>query len=94
MKPMELLRLLDSGMVEELKIYYNGQKTIVNIHNLPPIMPDYEIIKLWNSEDGKGVSVLLGDNMEHYPIPKFVEDKTIVEDKTYTDIKVKEGGAE
>lgn len=81
MKPTELIRLLDSGMVGELKMYYNGQKTVVNIHNLPEIMPDYEISKLWNSEDGKGISVLLADNMEHYPIPKFVEDKT------YTDMK-------
>lgn len=84
MKPIELIRILDSGMVEELKMYYNGQKTVVNIHNLPETMPDYEINKLWNSEDGKGISVLLADNEEYYPIPKFVEDKT------YTDIEVKE----
>lgn len=84
MNPMELIRLLDSGMVEELKMYYNGQKTVVNIRNIPETMPNYEISKLWNSEDGKGISVLLADNMEHYPIPKFVEDKT------YTD----QGGAE
>lgn len=84
MKPMELIRLLDSGMVEELKVYYNGQQIVVNIHNIPKTMPDYEINKLWNSEDGKGISVLLADNMEHYPIHKFVEDKT------YTD----KGGAE
>lgn len=76
MKPTELIRLLDSGVVEELKMYYNGQKTVVNIHNIPNTMPDYEINKLWNSEDGKGISVLLADNMEHYPIPMLVEDKT------------------
>ena len=76
MKPIELIKLLDTGMVEELKMYYNGQKTVINIHNIPNIIPDYEINKLWNSEDGKGVSVLLVDNMEHYPIPKFVKDKT------------------
>ena len=68
MKPMELIRLLDSGMVGELKMYYNGQKTVVNIHNLPETMPDYEISKLWNSEDGRGISVLLADNMEHLRI--------------------------
>ena len=86
MKPVELIRILDSGMVEELKMYYNGQKTVVNIHNLPAVIPDYEVNKLWNSEDGKGISVLLADNMEKYPIPKFVD-----EDKTYTD---KGGGEE
>ena len=71
MKPMELIRLLEaSGMVKELKMYYNGAKSVVNIHNLPDIMPDYEISKLWNSEDGNGISVLLVDNMENYTIPK------------------------
>lgn len=65
MTPLELIRLLDSGMVEELKMYYNGKKTVVNIHNIPETMPDYEINKLWNSEDGKGISVLLVDNMDH-----------------------------
>ena len=84
MKPLELIRMLDSGMVEELKVYYNGQKTVVNTHNIPKTMPDYEVIKLWNSEDGKGISVLLADNEEYYPIPKFVEDKA------YTDIRGKE----
>ena len=84
MTPMELLRLLDSRMVEELKMYYNGRKIVVNIRSLPETMPNYEIYKLWNSEDGKGISVLLIDNLEYYPIPKFVEDKT------YTD----KGGAE
>ena len=79
MKPMDLISLLDSGMVEELKMYYNGRKIVINIRNLPETMPDYEISKIWNSEDGKGISVLLADNMEYYPIPKFVEDKTYTE---------------
>lgn len=61
MKPMELIRLLDTGMVEELKIYYNGCQTVINIRNAPELMPDYDIAKIWNSEDGKGISVLLAD---------------------------------
>ncbi len=73
MKPLELIRLLDSGMVGELKMYYNGHKTVINIRNLPELMPNYEISKLWNSEDGKGISVLLADNMENYPIPKYTD---------------------
>ena len=81
MTPMELISILDIGMVEELRMYYNGKCTIVNIRNLPDTMPDYQIVRLWNSENDKGISVLLADNMEHYPIPKFVEDKT------YTDMK-------
>lgn len=84
MTPMELISILDSGMVEELRMYYNGHHTVVNIRNLPENMPNYQIVRLWNSENDKGISVLLADNMELYPIPKFVEDKT------YTD----KGGAE
>lgn len=61
MKPMELIRLLDTGMVEELKIYYNGCKAVINIRNIPELMPDYDIAKIWNSEDGKGISILLAD---------------------------------
>lgn len=63
MKPIELISILDSGMVEELRMYYNGQCTIVNIRNLPETMPDYQIVRLWNSENGKGISVLLADNV-------------------------------
>ena len=76
MKPMDLISLLDSGIVEELKMYYNGKKIVVNIRNIPETMPDYEISKIWNSEDGKGISILLADDTENYPIPKFVDDKT------------------
>lgn len=65
MKPIELISILDSGMVEELRMYYNGQCTIVNIRNLPEDMPDYQIVRLWNSESGKGISVLLADNVKH-----------------------------
>lgn len=67
MTPMELISLLDNGMVEELRMYYNGQHTIVDIRNLPDVMPNYQIAKLWNSENGKGISVLLADNMAEEP---------------------------
>ena len=61
MTPCELLNIIDSGMVEELTMYYHGHKTVVNIHDLPELMPDYPIAKLWNSETGKGISILLVD---------------------------------
>lgn len=61
MKPMELIRLLDTGMVEEVKMYYCGKKTVINIHNIPEVIADYDIAKIWNSEDGKGISILLAD---------------------------------
>lgn len=63
MTPMELIPLLDTGMVEELRMYYNGHHSVVDIRNIPEIMPDYQIAKMWNSENGKGISVLLADNM-------------------------------
>lgn len=65
MTPIELISILDRGMVEELRMYYNGAHTIVNIRDLPETMPDYQIVRLWNSENGKGISVLLADNVKH-----------------------------
>jgi hypothetical protein len=63
MTPRELIPLLDSGMVEELTMYYNGRKTIIDIRNVPKCLPDFQISKMWNSESGKGISVLLTDNV-------------------------------
>ena len=67
MTPMELIKLLDKGMVEELRMYHDGHHTVVNIRNLrrSGVIPDYQIAKLWNSENGKGISVLLADNLTH-----------------------------
>lgn len=62
MTPRELIPLLDSGMVEELTMYYNGGKTIIDIRNVPAL-PDFQVAKMWNSESGKGISVLLADNV-------------------------------
>lgn len=67
MTPMELIPLLDKGMVEELRMYYNGHHSVVDIRNIPCSMPDYQIAKMWNSENGKGISVLLADNMAEDP---------------------------
>jgi hypothetical protein len=63
MTPRELIPLLDSGMVEELTMYYNGRKTIIDIRNILETLPDFQIAKMWNSESGKGISVLLADNV-------------------------------
>lgn len=62
MTPRELILLLDSGMVEELTMYYNGRQTIIDVRNVPECLPDFQISKMWNSESGKGISVLLADN--------------------------------
>lgn len=63
MTPIELIPLLDTGMVEELRMYYNGHHSVVDIRNIPEALPGYQITKMWNSENGKGISVLLADNM-------------------------------
>lgn len=73
MTPMELIDILDKGMVEELRLYYNGHHIIVNIRHLPDIMPDYQIARLWNSENGKGISILLADNLAYDPMGDAVE---------------------
>lgn len=64
MTPRELIPILDSGMVEELTMYYNGRKTIIDIRHAPAL-PDFQIAKMWNSESGRGISVLLVDNIDN-----------------------------
>lgn len=67
MIPIELLNIIDSGMVEELTVYYYGHKTVIKVLDLPK---DYQklsafncpIVRMWNSESGNGISVLLADN--------------------------------
>lgn len=61
MTPCELLNIIDSGVVEELTMYYRGHKTVVNLRDLPEVMPDYQIAKIWNSETDRGISILLAD---------------------------------
>lgn len=63
MTPRELIPLLDSGMVEELTMYYNGRKTMIDIRHVPESLPDFQIAKMWNSESDKGISILLADNV-------------------------------
>lgn len=61
MTPNELLSILDTGCVEELKIYCFGRRTVVDVCEPPELYPNLPIVRLWNSEDGKGISVLLED---------------------------------
>ena len=75
MTPIELIPLLDTGMVEELRMYYNGRHSVVDIRNIPEVLPNYQIAKMWNSENGKGISVLLADNMAEDPEVKKEENE-------------------
>lgn len=63
MTPTELIPLLDKGYVEELTLYYEGDKHVFRLcgDELMPNLPNYPIVKLWNSETGKGISALLAD---------------------------------
>lgn len=65
MTPRELIQILDSGMVEELTMYYNGRMTIIDIRHVPKSLPGFQIAKMWNSKSGKGISVLLADNVDN-----------------------------
>ena len=71
MKPNELIKILDSGVVKELTIYYCGGHITVEKDSCPFELPDYTICKLWNSENGRGISVLLADGIaaEREPVP-------------------------
>lgn len=60
MTPMEFIQLLDHNLVEELTMYHCGHKSVVKLNELPKIMPNYQIQKIWNSEDGKGISIVIG----------------------------------
>lgn len=64
MTPCELLNIIDKGFVEELKIFCYGKRTVIDVREPPELMLNLPIVKLWNSEDGKGISVLLADRWE------------------------------
>ena len=76
MKPNELIKILDSRDVHELIIYYCGGHITVNIDNAPFELPDYEIIKLWNSENGRGISILLADGIAAEKETRQTQDST------------------
>lgn len=63
MKLEELLNAVDSGVVEEITIFYCGGCIKIEPNNAPFELPDYPISKIWQSENGRGLSVLLADNI-------------------------------
>ena len=64
MKIPELVEVLDHGMVEELTVYFMGKKKIYQLRYNYEDYPDYPIAKMWQSETGRGISVLLADSGE------------------------------
>ena len=62
MKPNELIKILDSGVVHNLRISYCGGRIDVNPKHAPFELPDYEIVKLWADDRGY-ICVLLADGI-------------------------------
>jgi hypothetical protein len=63
MKPNELIKILDSGVVRNLRINYCGGHIDVNPKTAPFELPYYEIAKLW-ADDYGGICVLLADGFK------------------------------
>ena len=81
MKPNELIKLLDSGVVPNLRISYCGGHIDVNPKTAPFELPDYEIVRIWADEYG-GICVLLSDGIaaEREPAPKMTPDEKEISD--------------
>ena len=62
MKPNDLIKILDSGVVRNLRISYCGGHIDVNPKTAPFELPDYEIAKIWADDHG-GICVLLADGI-------------------------------
>lgn len=63
MKLEELLKTVDSGVVEEITIFYCGGRIKIEPNHAPFELPNYPIAKIWQSKNGRGLSVLLADNI-------------------------------
>ena len=63
MKIEELLKIVDSGVVEEITISYCGGRIKIEPNRAPFELPNYPIAKIWQNEDGRGLTVLLADNI-------------------------------
>lgn len=81
MKPNELIKILDSGVVHNLRINYCGGRIDVNPKNAPFELPDYEIVKLWADDRGY-ICILLADGIaaEREPAPKPTPDEKEISD--------------
>lgn len=56
----ELLKLIDSGIVYEVKIYCNGACSRYRLSDgIQTFAPNHKVIRIWNSEDGQGISILI-----------------------------------
>lgn len=77
MKLEELLNIVDSGVVEEITVSYCGGRIKIEPNNAPFELPEYQINKLWQTENGRGISVLLADGIaaEKEPTPEKEQTK-------------------
>lgn len=76
MKPIDLIKILDSGVVRNLRIGYCGGHIDVNPKTAPFELPNYEIAKLWADDNG-GIVALLADGIaaEMEPTPEKEQTK-------------------
>ena len=62
MKISDLIKLVDKLSVEEITIIWNDGVAVISPLDPPSglhIYDKYDIEKIWNSENGRGISVLL-----------------------------------
>lgn len=69
MKPNEFLKMIDSGSIKKIRIYYCGGHIDVEIPFAPFELPDYEIAKIGLYESGNGITLLLADNVTKFEMP-------------------------
>lgn len=62
MKPNDLLKIIDSGDIKILRLYYCGGHIDVATTTAPFELPDYEISRIGTLPDGNGLFALLADN--------------------------------
>ena len=83
MTPNELIKILDSDFVKNLRITYCGGHIDVNPQHAPFELPDYKIAKL-SADDRGGICILLADGIaaEREFEKDDAPDKYEIDDKT------------
>lgn len=88
MKPNELLKIIDSGSIEKIRIYYCGGHIDVEIPFAPFELPDYEIAKIGLYENGNGITLLLADNVTKFEMPDAMpKEETTSKERRTAEIK-------
>lgn len=84
MKPNDFLKIIDSGSIEKIRIYYCGGHIDVEIPFAPFELPDYEIAKIGLYENGNGITLLLADNVTKFEMPDVMPKEETASKKRRT----------